>query len=115
MNERASKPSSSSSSKAGEGARELIRRAKQASWRRFPAEEKVRILLEGIRAELSGAELCRREGIHPTVYYQRLKDFMEAGKARMRGDTLRDATTARFSPSSRRMNASSSWWRRASP
>jgi transposase-like protein len=50
-------------------------------------------LLEGIRAELSVAELCRREGIHPTVYYTWLKDFMEAGKARMRGDSLRDATT----------------------
>jgi transposase len=40
------------------------------------------------------AELCRREGIHPTVYYTSLKDFMEAGKARMRGNSLRDATTA---------------------
>jgi len=40
------------------------------------------------------AELCRREGIHPTVYYTWLKDFMEAGKARMRGDSRRDATTA---------------------
>ncbi len=62
--------------------------------RKFPAEEKIRILLEGIRAESSVAELCRREGIHPTVYYQGLKDFMEASKARMRGDTPRDATTA---------------------
>jgi transposase len=71
-----------------------LRRTKQITRRKFPAEEKIRILLEGIRAELSVAELCRREGIHPTVYYYWLKDFMEAGKARMRGDSLRDATTA---------------------
>ncbi len=75
------------------GARALIRRTKQASRRRFPAEEKIRILLETIRAEISVAELCRREGILPTVYYTWLKDFMEAGKAWMRGDSLRDATT----------------------
>jgi len=86
--------SSSGQARSSEVARALIRRAKQASRRRFPAEEKIRILLEGIRAELSVSELCRREGIHPTVYYTWLKDFMEAGKARMRGDSLREATTA---------------------
>jgi transposase len=42
---------------------------------------------------VSMAELCRREGIHPTIYYKWLKDFMEAGKTRMRGDTLREATS----------------------
>ena len=55
----------------------------------LPAES--RILLEGVRAEVSVAELCRREGIHPTVYYKWLKDFMEAGKNRLRGDTKREA------------------------
>ncbi|MFZ0736729.1 MAG: transposase [Candidatus Acidiferrales bacterium] len=69
----------------------MIRRAKQASRRRFPSEEKIRILLEGVRAEVSVAELCRREGIHPTVYSKWLKDFMEAGKKRLRGDTQREA------------------------
>lgn len=81
-----------SPARAGEHARQLIRRAKQASRRKFPAEEKIRILLEGIQAEISVAELCRREGIHPTVYYKWLKDFMEAGKSRLRGDTKREAT-----------------------
>ena len=47
--------------------------------------------MEGIRGEVAVAELCRREGIHPTVYYKWLKDFMEAGKSRMRGDALREA------------------------
>ncbi len=94
MSESGAKGKPASASKSGETARELLRRTKQITRRKFPAEEKIRILLEGIRAEVSVAELCRREGIHPTVYYHWLKDFMEAGKARMRGDSLRDATTA---------------------
>ncbi len=94
MSESGTKGKAATASKSGETARELLRRTKQITRRKFPAEEKIRILLEGIRAEVSVAELCRREGIHPTVYYHWLKDFMEAGKARMRGDSLRDATTA---------------------
>src|SRR5258705_14022791 len=70
----------------GETAGQLIRGAKYASRRKFPAEEKIRIVMEGIRAEVSVADLCRREGIHPTIYYKWLKDFMEAGKGRLRGD-----------------------------
>ena len=77
----------------GETARQLIRRAKYASRRKFPAEEKIRIVMEGIRAEVSVADLCRREGIHPTIYYKWLKDFMEAGKGRLRGDAKREATS----------------------
>lgn len=92
MGEEPTRTEGSSPARAGENARQLIRRAKRASRRRFPAEEKIRILLEGIRAEVSVAELCRREGIHPTVYYKWLKDFMEAGKSRLRGDTKREAT-----------------------
>ena len=49
--------------------------------------------LAGSRGEVAVAELCRREGIHPTIYYKWLKDFMEAGKGRMRGDTKREATS----------------------
>lgn len=79
--------------RSGDTARALIRRAKQASRRRFPSEEKIRILLEGMRAEVSVAELCRREGLHPTVYYKWLKDFMEAGKKRLRGDAQREANS----------------------
>lgn len=93
MNEEVSKTSQSTRQRSGNTARELLRRAKQATRRKYPSEEKIRILLEGIRAEISVAELCRREGIHPTVYYKWLKEFMEAGKARLRGDSLREATT----------------------
>ena len=74
-------------------ARALIQKAKRATRRRFPAEDKIRIVLEGIRGEVSVVELCRREGIHATIYYKWLKDFLEAGKARMRGDATREATS----------------------
>ena len=91
--EQTSKPEGDSPARAGETARQLIRRAKHATRRKFPAEEKIRIVMEGIRAEVSIADLCRREGIHPTIYYKWLKDFMEAGKGRLRGDAKREATS----------------------
>jgi transposase len=90
---RADLPEGRSDGRRGETARQLIRRAKHASRRKFPAEEKIRIVMEGIRAEVSVADLCRREGIHPTIYYKWLKDFMEAGKGRLRGDAKREATS----------------------
>ena len=100
MNKETTRTEKSTPARAGAAARELIRRAKRASpavggasRRKFPAEEKIRILLEGMRGEESVAELCRREGIHPTIYYKWLKDFMEAGKAQLRRDGRRDATT----------------------
>lgn len=86
-------PEGRAGGRRGETARQLIRRAKQVTRRRFPAEEKIRIVMEGIRAEVSVADLCRREGIHPTIYYKWLKDFMEAGKGRLRGDARREATS----------------------
>jgi len=93
MTDQPTQPESRSRARSGETARELIRKAKQATRRQFPADEKIRIVMEGVRAEVSVAELCRREGIVPTVYYKWLKDFMEAGKARLRGDVQRQATT----------------------
>lgn len=83
--------SSSGSPKRGESPRQQIRKAKAASRRQFSAEEKIRIVMEGIRGELQVSELCRRETIHPTVYYKWLKDFMEAGKRRLKGDMQREA------------------------
>jgi transposase len=79
--------------RAGEAARQLIRRTRPVTRRKFPAEEKIRIVLEGIRGEVAVSELCRREGIHPTIYYKWLKDLMEAGKGRLRGDPKREATS----------------------
>lgn len=86
-------PEMTGATRSAETAHALIRKTKCATRRRFPTEEKIRIVMEGVRGEVSVAELCRREGIHPTIYYKWLKDFMEAGKARMRGDTLREATS----------------------
>jgi len=69
--------------------REIRRRAR----RRFSAEEKIRIVLEGLRGEDSVAELCRREGIASNLYYRWSKEFLEAGKKRLAGDTVREATS----------------------
>lgn len=93
MSKESTRTEKSTRAGAGATARELIRRAKKASRRKFPAEEKIRVLLEGMRGEISISELCRREGIHPTIYYKWLKDFMEAGKAQLRRDGRRDATS----------------------
>jgi transposase len=79
---------------ADQNAQQLIRRTKQITRRRFTPEEKVRILIEGIRGEILVSVLCRREGIGTNVYYKWLKDFMEAGKGRLKGDTLREANRA---------------------
>jgi len=93
MTDKSSETKGSGASRSGETARELIRKTKQATRRKFPAEEKIRIVMEGMRGEVSVSELCRQEGIQPTVYYKWLKEFMEAGKSRLHGDTQREATS----------------------
>ena len=90
-NQESPKIPTTGAARSAETARSLIRKAKRATRRRFSSEDKIRILMEGIRGELAVSELCRREGIHAAVYYKWLKDFMEAGKARLRGDALREA------------------------
>ena len=72
----------------------LIRQARQATTKRYNAEDKIRIVMEGIRGDLPISALCWREGIHANLYYRWLKDFMEAGKARLKGDETRGATRA---------------------
>lgn len=74
------------------GARNVIREIKRATRRRFSAEEKIRIVLEGLRGEISVSELCRGEGIAPAVYYRWSKAFLEGGKNGLTRDTRRDAT-----------------------
>ena len=61
--------------------------------RKVSSEEKIRIVLDGLRGEYSIAELCRREGINNNLYYRWSKDFLEAGKRRLSGDTVREAST----------------------
>lgn len=75
-----------------EETKSFIRKVKRRTRRKFTAEEKIRIVLEGVRHEVPIRELCRREGIQPNVYYSWLKQFMEAGKERLKHDTARDAT-----------------------
>ena len=77
-----------------EQTKQLIRDIKRITRRKFTAEEKVRIVLEGFRRDTPIRDLCCREGIRPTTYYAWLKDFMEAGKDRLQRDTARDATRA---------------------
>jgi len=72
--------------------KQLIRDIKRITRRKFTAEEKIRIVLEGFRRETPIRDLCRREGIKPSTYYAWLKDFMEAGKERLTREISRDAT-----------------------
>ena len=74
-----------------ETAEKLIQQVRKKTRRRFTAEEKICIVIEGMRREIPTTELCRREGISSVIYYSWLKDFMEAGKARLSGDTQREA------------------------
>jgi transposase len=68
-----------------------VREIRRKTRKKYSAEEKVRIVLEGLRGEEKIAELCRREGIHQNMYYKWSKEFLEAGKQRLVGDTKRDA------------------------
>ena len=78
---------------APQSAEEAVRDIRRATRRHFSAEEKIRIVLEGLRGEDSIAELCRKEGIAQNLYYRWSKEFLEAGKKRLAGDTAREATS----------------------
>jgi transposase len=71
-----------------------VKEIKRKTRRQFSAQEKIRIVLDGLRGEISISELCRREGIAESLYYNWSKDFMEAGKKRLAGDTTRQATSS---------------------
>ena len=71
----------------------LVRDIRRATRKHHAAEEKIRIVLDGLRGETSIAELCRREGIAESMYYSWSKEFLEAGKKRLAGDTARAATS----------------------
>jgi len=72
---------------------QVVREIKRKTRRRFTSEEKIRIVLEGLRGEESIAAICRKEGISPNLYYTWSKSFLEAGKKRLSGDTKREATS----------------------
>lgn len=75
----------------------VVREIRRKTRRKFSSEEKIRIVLEGLKGEASIAELCRREGISPNLYYRWSKDFLEAGKKRLQGDTVREANSQEVS------------------
>ncbi len=74
-------------------AEKTVRDIRRATRRKYSAEEKICIVIEGLRGEDSIAELCRREGINANVYYRWSKEFMEAGKKRLAGDVVREASS----------------------
>ena len=80
-----------------ESAEKTVRDIRRATRRHHSAEEKIRIVLEGLRGEVSIAELCRKEGINQNLYYRWSKEFLEAGKKRLRMVTLRQDTKGNFS------------------
>ena len=75
-----------------EETRSFVRRVRTATRRKYTPEEKIRIVLEGFRREVTVSDPCRREGIQPHSYYAWTKEFMEAGKERLTRDAVRDAT-----------------------
>ena len=75
-----------------EAARSFVRTVKAAARRKYTPVEKIRIVLEGFRREVTVSDLCRREGVKPHSYYSWTKEFMEAGKERLTRDSVRDAT-----------------------
>ena len=76
-----------------DSAEKTVRDIRRATRRHYSAEEKIRIVLEGLRGEVSIAQLCRKEGINQNLYYRWSKEFLEAGKKRLAGDTVREATS----------------------
>jgi transposase len=82
------------STKQNQSPESVVRDIRRNTRRKYTSEEKIRIVLEGLKGEVSIAELCRREGIVSNLYYRWSKDFLEAGKKRLSGDTAREATSS---------------------
>jgi transposase len=85
-------------------AEDHVREIRRATRKQYSSEEKIRIVLEGLRGEYSIAELCRREGIVQSLYYKWSKEFLEAGKKRLSGDTERQATSGEVKDLRREMS-----------
>jgi transposase len=81
------------SKRSEEPAEKVVRDIRRATRKQYSAEEMIRIVVAGLRGEDSIAELCRREGINQNLYYRWSKEFLEAGKKRLAGDTAREATS----------------------
>jgi transposase len=75
-------------------AESVVREIRRKTRKKYSAEEKIRIVLEGLKGEESISEICRREGIHNNLYYKWSKEFLEAGKKRLHGNTVREASSS---------------------
>jgi len=75
----------------------IVKEIRRKTRKQYSSEEKIQIVLQGLRGEESIAELCRKEGINPNLYYRWSKDFLEAGKKRLNGDAIREATSSEVS------------------
>src|SRR5450755_155507 len=93
-----------------EEAEKAVRDIRRATRRQYSAEEKIRIVIAGLRGEDSIAELCRKEGINQNLYYRWSKDFLEAGKKRLAGDPRGKQPATRSRRSRRKHVSSRSWW-----
>ncbi len=82
------------SEKSSRNPESVVREIRRKTRRKYSSEEKIRIVLEGLRGEESISELCRREGISPNLYYNWSKEFLEAGKQRLQGNTKREADSS---------------------
>ena len=78
----------------GNNSEKLVKEIRRRTRKKYASEEKIRIVLEGMRGEESIAELCRREGLNQNVYYRWSKEFLEAGKQRLAGDIKREASSS---------------------
>ena len=83
--------------KARQDPESVVKEIKRNTRRKFNSEEKIRIILEGLRGEDSIANICRKEGIVPSIYYKWSKAFLEAGKRQLNGDTIREASSSEVS------------------
>jgi transposase len=93
MSPKSSAPAAKAAPTRKAPAEQVVRDIRRATRKQHSAEDKIRIVLEGLRGEESIAALCRREGIAESLYYSWSKEFLEAGKRRLAGDTARAATT----------------------
>ena len=82
------------SARSSQSPESVVKEIRRNTRRKYTSEEKIRIVLEGLKGEVSITELCRREGIVSNLYYRWSKDFLEAGKKRLAGDTAREATSS---------------------
>jgi transposase len=83
--------------KATQNPESVVKEIKRNTRRKFNSEEKIRIILEGLRGEDTIANICRKEGIAPSIYYKWSKAFLEAGKRQLNGDTIREASRSEVS------------------